>query len=285
MLYLWIILQIILESLPVSSSGHVALMQRFFGKDVFCNDSIWIIDFLLHGPMIIILIFFFFKTWFDIIFSDSFDNFTLQDKSAKEKNKLKYDLFYLFKIIKDRKILISVLNISIFVAIADGITICFWFFDSMPKISLTCGFIITALLLYSTKYIKGLNDDFDAKDYFYAICLGIIQSISFLPGISRFGSTYAIGRFCGYSGKMSFAVSFLIQFPLLVAAFIKGIVAMKQYNDFMMIFFDLTTLFVILTSSIISYYLLLCVDRIIKRDNLWKFSWYMLIPIMLSLIV
>ena len=70
--------------------------------------------------------------------------------------------------------------------------------------------------------------------------------------------------------------------PLLIGAFFKGIFKINQYPDLAIFFFNFQTLFVILISSIISYLLLSKVSRIVKKDKLWKFSWYMLIPIILS---
>lgn len=269
-LYLWIILQILLESLPVSSSGHVALMQKYvssFGDLIAVQDQLWIVDFLLHGPMIIILLLFFFKTWWQIIFQTPFvmKNF---------KSNQIFQSFFWKKVIR----------IMTFGLIADGITICFWWLDILPQISLTVGFAMTATLLYATRFFNNDLRPFDMS-FAYAFWLGIGQSLSFLPGVSRFATTYAVGHFCGYSGRTSFAISFLIQFPLLIAAFIKGTVAMHKNLEFMRNFFDFKVLFVILTASIVSYALLWCVDVIIKKNKLWQFSWYMLVPIVLTLFV
>lgn len=263
MLYVWIILQIILESLPVSSSGHVALMQRYCGTDMLCADQLVCIDFLLHGPMIVILLLFFFRTWWGIVFHKP----------------LSFDVLF------HASSWMNIMKVCIFGLIADGITVSVWYLDFLPTTPLLFGFMITALLLYMTRYTKILKDNYDASDYRYAVALGIMQSLSFLPGISRFGSTYAVGRFCGYSGKIAFAISFLIQFPLLVAAFLKGIVTVRQYPHFMTNFFDFRLVFVILIASVISYGFLYFVDKMIVKNKLWQFSWYMLIPIVTTLMI
>ena len=75
MLFWWIVVQILGESLPISSSSHVHLMQKildFFGVsyEVFADTAT--IDFLLHGPTIFILLIYFFTTWWSLIFHETF---------------------------------------------------------------------------------------------------------------------------------------------------------------------------------------------------------------------
>ncbi len=264
-LYLWIILQIILESVPVSSSGHVALMQLYaqhFGYNGQMNEQFWIIDFLLHGPMIVILFCFFFAKWWHMIIKKNISFAHLIDHSSWK----------------------SIGNAILFVIIADGITVAWWWFDIVPNSSLRLGFVITAILLYLTRYCKEVKKEFDGNMW-YAIALGVAQSFSFLPGVSRFATTYAVGRFLSYSGSISFAVSFLVQFPLLIAAFLKGCLALIHYPEMVHQFFNYTTVILILFSTYISYVLLRCIDDIIQKNRLWLFAWYMLIPIMLTFFV
>lgn len=293
MLYLWIVLQIVLESLPVSSSGHVALMQKYVAKLdnlPLLNNQLWIVDYLLHGPMIIILLLFFFKIWWQIILQIPFSlkrlkQLVIVQSSLEEKSRSGCIQNERKEYKKNIKILWHrIVRVMIFCFIADGITIFFWLFNLIPVISLTTGFMITATLLYLTRYCKERFHVFD-MNYIYAILLGLGQSFSFLPGVSRFATTYAVGRFCGYSGRVSFAVSFLIQFPLLIAAFFKGFVAMRKHLEFTRNFFDFKVLFVILAASIISYVLLWYIDSVVKKNKLWQFSWYMLVPIVLTLFV
>ncbi|MFS8507540.1 MAG: hypothetical protein LVQ75_05700, partial [Candidatus Babeliales bacterium] len=54
------------------------------------------------------------------------------------------------------------------------------------------------------------------------LVVGIAQGLALLPGISRFGSTFVVGRFLGFSSMQSFQYSFLIAWPLMFAAWVKG---------------------------------------------------------------
>ena len=79
-LYLYIFVQIFLESFPISSSGHSALLQQWYSflypsfrnplLSSLCTGTTIhqdVFDALLHGPTLIILFFFFFHRWFFLL--------------------------------------------------------------------------------------------------------------------------------------------------------------------------------------------------------------------------
>ncbi len=247
-LFLWIFIQIIGESLPISSSGHVQLMQKTFN---FSLQNAWIIDFLLHGPTIIILLLCFFCTWWNMIFS---------------AQKLK--------------------KATVFVFIADLITTIFWSLKitAMPWIQsyfLPIGFCITALCLYFSYYVKGDKKfEWCKRD---AVVLGSVQAVSLLPGISRFAATYSAGIWLGYEKRTAVTVSFLIQIPLLCAGFFKGLLALHHNPELVLFLMQSSVLLIVLLASIISYFLFCFILRLIERNRLWYCSYYMVIPIVLSL--
>ena len=299
-------MQIIIESLPVSSSGHVILVQRLFEKfgyfpEIFADS--WIIDFILHGPTIVILLFYFFKTWWNMVFGQNSIDFKIFLKKGAWE---------------------SLFRPLIFVGIADGITIAFWwsgiaqsFFITQYFLSL--GFMITALILYATKWAstKGMDPRVKPEDeeegvgtapgkhlvrhsllatagsgrasmwnFTNAVILGIAQALSLLPGISRFAFTFGAGRLvCGYQASTSFALSFLIQLPLIGAGFIKGLIAVQKYPELMTKLFAFKSLLVMVVGSLISYGLLCWIGNVIQKNKLYYFAFYMIIPIILSVIL
>ena len=259
-LLLWILIQIIGESLPISSSGHVTLMLQYFQVSFENSENF---NFLLHGPTIIILLICFFKAWWKLIFS-SMKNMDLS---------LWYNLKMLFSPAR-------------FIIIADVITFIFWkmqfsklFF--IQTYFLPIGFFITILCLYFSQYGKF------HKKISWSVCdaviFGIVQGICLLPGISRFAGTYAAGVWLGYNRKDAVTVSFLIQFPLLCAAFLKGILSMYHQPEILQSFVQSWIMFAIVIASLISYALFCWVIKLIEQNRLWYFAFYMMVPFSLSL--
>lgn len=257
-------LQVVLESVPVSSSGHVTLMQLLFDRLGWYYTTavdMQTFDFLLHGPTIIILMIFFFTYWWHMLFKE-------------------WSLF----IIKKGAFWKAVFKTVLFLGVVDGITFLFWWLKIMPTLPLTLGFAVTALLLYSLRYVVDGNKKFN-WNMLHALCLGLVQGCSLMPGISRFGSTYACTRYLGYQRQDSFALSFLIQMPLIVGAFFKGIIAIRHQPDILSKLLDFNFLFVILSSSLISYAVLYWVSVLIERKKLCQLSWYMILPIVASVLL
>ncbi|HSW76066.1 MAG TPA: undecaprenyl-diphosphate phosphatase [Candidatus Saccharimonadales bacterium] len=286
LLYFWILIQIIIESLPISSSGHVALIQKLFSKFGYSPDlfaDAWIVDFVLHGPTIAILLIYFFKPWWNMVFHQSHID---------------------FKIFLKKSTWLTLIQPLMFVSIADIITVIFWACGIAENIFISryflpIGFMITASALYTTRLRDSLHSlttprqapgkllkGDDIWNFTNAIILGIVQGLSLLPGISRFASTYSAARFlCHYDNSTSFALSFLIQLPLIGAGFLKGLIALQKYPELMAKLFALPTLLVMVIASFISYGLLCLVGVMIQKNTLYYFAFYMIIPIIISLIL
>ncbi len=286
LLYFWILIQIIIESLPISSSGHVALIQKLFEKYGYSAEMFadaWIVDFVLHGPTIVILLIYFFNPWWNMVFHQSYID---------------------FKIFLKKSTWLSLIQPLMFVGIADIITVIFWACGIAENIFISryflpIGFMITASALYTTRLRDSLHSlttprqapgkllkGDDIWNFTNAIILGIVQGLSLLPGISRFASTYSAARFlCHYDNSTSFALSFLIQLPLIGAGFLKGLIALQKYPELMAKLFALPTLLVMVIASFISYGLLCLVGVMIQKNTLYYFAFYMIIPIIISLIL
>lgn len=262
-LYLYILVQVILESLPVSSSGHIALLElvlQHVGVSIeFAYTWVW--DFLLHGPTIVILLVYFLRQWWNMIIQD------------------KFSLQVFFK----KSFWRAIVKPLLFIVVTDGITFVWWWQNLTVQLPLTIGFMITTGLLYSTRYMQGSQDC--TWNLSHAVVLGLAQACSLMPGLSRFATTYSVGSFLGYRPIVSFAISFLIQIPLLVGACAKGLIAVGKNIQILQNLFDFAHLFVILSASLISYVVLSLVGISIKNGSFWKFSRYMVLPIMLSIVL
>lgn len=207
-------IQVITESLPISSSGHVKLAEslhlKFFEKLNNYKTINKNIEYFFHGPTILILLIFFFKDFLNI-----FKNFPVN------LNLILYFLSLVF--------------------ITDLITLFFYFLlDFINNIKFKpkrgqylYGFIITACLLFSLKFIVPVNCALTSGNnllihacnnltYTHAIILGITQGITLLPGISRLGTTFGVACLSGICPQIAFYFSCAIQLPLITAGFLKG---------------------------------------------------------------
>jgi undecaprenyl-diphosphatase len=265
---LWMMIQILIESLPISSSGHVVLLQHWYTKLGYYwpHDQVEQINFLLHGPSLIIMLFYFFTIWSYMILG----------------KKLEFQDF--FKITNYKK----VFQPFVFILIVDLITFLFWKIKIlqtpyMEQYFLSFGFILTAVMLFLSKFMHGNKEVHFV--WWHAIVLGIAQSLAFLPGVSRFATTFFAARCLQYSPYNAFAVSFLIQFPLVCAAFVSCSFQIYHNADIWYQIFNFCTLFVMVCLSFLSYIIFCYVGKMIQQNKIWYFSLYMILPIIISILI
>lgn len=239
-------LSIILESLPISSSGHLKLIFNFYEN--LYRKKFYISDFvfdLMHLPNFIILLFFVFQ-------------------------KKSYLLFDFNKNLSE----IAFLIIASF--ITSLITAIFYFFIKLKKIyfPLYLGFIITSLLLLSLYFVlPGTNEITIVQ----SIVIGITQGLALLPGISRMASTYVVARWIGLNAQSSFIFSCVIELPILFAAILRA-----YFKESIKKIITKNLIILILISMIISYFLLVILYNALDLSFIYL-GYYMLLPIFLSL--
>lgn len=241
---LLLLLPIFLEPFPISSSGHALLLEQLYALlNITVPALPAIMDHWLHGPVAIAVVCYFFRSWLLLLYQQK--NFLL---------------------------------CSVALGVTEIITVSWYiFFSYIGKtfFPLQLGFLITALLLLSLLFCSGKNEK-NMLTIFDGVLFGMMQGIALLPGISRLGSTFVIARWRGFSPQQSFALSFLIEFPISVAAFLKGSYVLMSNNNFMYELLNLMPSFVILIAIIGCYEGLWLMHYIVKKDALWMFGIYML---------
>jgi len=269
-----IISQVVFESLPVSSSGHMILVERLLGRFGMTLPALPdFFDHFLHGPTVLLLMIFFRKDWFGLAkgFIEGSFKFIFTGKS-------KYSFRLLFNLF---------LKIVAMVFVADVITALFYatknffhtryaFFES--GVGLLVGFVITMIVLLSTKFIDTESND-SQMDFRKAILLGVVQGVTLLPGISRFATTYVSALWLGVPVRRAFQFSFLMACPLFFAGFIfNGLRNMFKVPNFLELF-DFSVVVTLVVSSLAAYILFYLAYEIALRKKIYWFGYYMLLPI------
>ena len=180
------ITQGITEWFPVSSSGHLAIIQNLFNINVSMA-----FDIFLHFASLFVIIFVFYKDIKEIFLG----------LIHKEK---KYINLFLYLVVA---------------SIPAGI-VGFLFSDLIEGIFSNILFVgiflvITSIILFSTKFIKNRDKELNFKNTFV---IGLFQAIAVLPGISRSGSTVSAALLQGINSKDASRFSFLLSIPVILGA-------------------------------------------------------------------
>ena len=194
------------EFLPISSSGHLALLQNFFG---IREDNVLVFTVLLHlGTLVSVFIIY----WKDIVEL----------------------VIELFKTIKDictgkglrinssptRRLGFMIIVATIPTTII-GLTLND-FFESLyaSVIMIAVGLIFTGIILIVAERMGKSNKDVMEMKFSHAIFIGCMQGLAIWPGISRSGSTLFGGLISGLERKFAVKFAFLISIPSILGSVI-----------------------------------------------------------------
>ena len=272
------LIQGIAEFLPISSSGHLQVVQKLFKLD----EVPLLYDIILHVATLLAVCIFFRKkiaNLFCVLYRWIF--------KKPEPNSIDETDFISGTDERGRKAIIAVL-ISPLVTGVIGIFTKKLIDNDQISIKITCaGFIVTALLLI----FSSLLEKFSAKTMtqkkelqqqkgisaLQAVIIGIMQGFGTLPGISRSGSTIAGAQLSGVKRETAGEFSFIISIPAILGAFV------LELKDFLETKTEQTLNIVAviagsLSAFVFGYLALAFLMKIIKKGKLEFFACY-LIPL------
>lgn len=199
------IVQGLTEFLPVSSSGHLSLVQYFTGNS---GETGAMFSILLHlGTLIAVFIAFRKTIWELIVEAFAMLGDIFQGKfSFKTMNPQRRMIWML---------LLSLVPLLFFVLIKDVYSSVAS--DNDIVVEGVCFVVTGVLLLLSDKLGSGKTDmaTMRPRD---ALAMGIAQGIAPLPGISRSGSTVATGLLMGLDRSYAVTFSFIMGVPAVLGA-------------------------------------------------------------------
>ena len=192
------------EFLPISSSGHLALLQQWFGIE---EDNVLLFAVLLHVGTLISVFIVYWKDIWELI-----KELCLTVKDLVTGKGLR---------LEERPI--RKLGVMIIVAtIPTGIIGLLFndFFDSLYNsvIPIGIGLIITGVLLVVAERTGRSNRGINQMNYRNALFVGTIQGIAICPGISRSGSTLFGSLLCNLDRACAVKFVFLISIPSILGS-------------------------------------------------------------------
>ena len=219
-LILLAVIQAVTEFLPVSSLGHLGVMEHFLGME---QDAGLLIESMLHLGTAAAIIFLYRNELKKLLLEavgmlmDAIGNLNLYIHNRRTGNRLKYARIVTGSYRKFAALLLvsmiptALLGISSrrLAVVAGASPIC-----------QGIGFLISGIILLVTD----LNNSGGEKgpreaSWDSAMWIGICQGLSVFPGISRLGLTVCAALLCGYSRKFALLFSIFMSLPAVIGAF------------------------------------------------------------------
>lgn len=180
------IVQGITEFLPVSSSGHLVLLELLFGT----NFNFALLNVFLHLSTLFAVCFYYRKKLKQLILNPF----------------CKTNLY----------LILATIPAVLFVVLTRS----FFDFESSNYTFLGIGFLLTACLLFLAEICAKKNKQPNAIGWKTALLMGIGQAFAVFPGLSRSGTTFSVGVASGAEKNEVLDFSFLMSIPIILASLV-----------------------------------------------------------------
>lgn len=234
------------EFLPVSSSGHLAIVQYYL--EGFSQPGI-LFDVLLHlGTMVAVLIYF--RQDVTALLTSPWD------KTAKGE--------------KDRRLLLLLILGSIPTAIIGlaGKDLATSLFHNMTVVAICL--LVTGVLLTISERLRSRSQGRTELSITDALVTGTLQGLAILPGISRSGATIAGLLIRGVDGETAARFSFLLALPAVFGAALLSLKDLQSVPTNELPFYAAGTLCALIVGLFSIHFLM----AIIRRRRLFLFALY-----------
>jgi len=244
---LWLgIVQALTEFLPVSSSGHLVVLQHLFGL----TEPMLAFDVLLHvGSLLAVIVFYRRRLW-----------------------QLVVSIFRPSRAPAGRHLILMIILATLPAAVV-GVGFQDFFEELFGSPSAVGVFwLLTAGLLFGASRLgegQKAADDVTVSD---ALLIGLFQAVAILPGVSRSGATIVAAIFCGLKAKEAADFSFLIYLPALLGATVLKLGELSGAAHPELIVYG----FGAVVAAVVSYGAIWLLLRLLQRRVIQPFAWYCL---------
>ena len=259
------------EFIPISSSGHLIIVRRLLGWNELSPAHELSFDVALHFGTLLSVLFYFRRTWFQIIraalggkvvrFSESSESTT--DLTADEQREERMLLWFLAIATIPGAIAGKLLEHS-----AED-----YFREHIYLIA--GALIVVALLMWLGEKVGKLEKPLTRISLVDSLLIGIAQAFALIPGVSRSGSTITAGLFRGLTREAAVRFSFLLSTPLIAgAALLK---AHELHKEGLPTDMQMPVLVGIIVSALVGYAAISWLIRYLQSNSLRVFIVYRIV--------
>jgi undecaprenyl-diphosphatase len=196
------VVQGVAEFLPISSSGHLALLQHFFGMQE--PDQLFTI--LLHFATLLAVCIYYFRDISGMIvefFRGIADMFSRHPSRGNPPEARRLVLL----------VIVGTLPLLLVLPIEDKVEML-----SNHPMFISCALLVTGCILFLSDRFGGGRKTARNATLTDALLVGVSQCVATVPGLSRSGTTISAGMALGFDRSFAVRYSFLLSLPAVVGA-------------------------------------------------------------------
>lgn len=242
------LIQGLTEFIPVSSSGHVVVVERLMGS---VSDHLFL-EWINIGTVLALILFFRHRLYgiaHDVIRNRNYRLFGMIILAALPAGLVG---FFLASYIESSSFFTNIWTVVTALFVVGVVLIVL---EKLPKMT----------------PVKGLEQ----LTWRRALGVGVAQVLSLIPGTSRSGSTIIAGRLLGLSREHAAEFSFLVSIPVMLGVLTKLLLKPSD-RDYLMLHLD-TLLIANVVAFIAGMFAVGFLMKYLKRRSLAPFGWYRIV--------
>lgn len=243
----------ITEWLPISSTGHLILLEQFIKLNVSDSFMEMFRVVIQLGAIMAVVVLYFYK---------------LNPFSKKKSSKEKQDTWSLWF-----KVALACIPAVIFSLFDDKMEELFYNWTTVAIMLIVYG-ILFIVIENKNKDKKAKVNNINDMTYKLALIIGLFQVLAIIPGTSRSGSTILGGILFGASRSVAAEFTFFLGIPVMFGASLLKILKFGLSFTSLEI---LTLLIGMLTAFIVSIIVIKFLMNYIKKNDFKVFGWYRII--------
>ena len=253
------IIQGVAEFLPISSSGHLALFQSFFGMENMEEKYMFFTVLLHFGTFISVCVVY----WRDI--ADMIREFFLGIAALAGKKDTGVTPPPARRMVM--LIIVATLPLFVMVLLQDAVNKLF-----SNSIMVSCALLATGFILFfSDRLAKGRKTARNAT-LVDALIVGCGQALAVIPGLSRSGTTISVGMLRGFDRSFAVRFSFLMSLPAILGA---NILEIKDAVDAGINMEELPMYIVgVVVAAVVGYFAIRLVKSLSDKGKFGRFAYY-----------
>ncbi len=252
------IIQGVAEFLPISSSGHLALFQQFFGMENM-EEKYMMFTVMLHfGTLISVLVVY----WKDVVEMIREFFLGIAALAGKDKGTPPPPARRMVMLI-----IIATLPLFVMVLLQDAVNALF-----ASSIMVSIALLFTGCILFFSDRLAHGRKTAKNATVVDALIVGCGQALAVIPGLSRSGTTISVGMLRGFDRAFAVRFSFLMSLPAIVGANI------LELKDAATSGFDMAELPMYLVgvavAAVVGYFAIRLVKSLSDKGKFGKFAYY-----------
>ena len=252
------IIQGVAEFLPISSSGHLALFQQFFGMENI-EEKYMMFTVMLHFGTLISVLVVYWKEVVEMIREFFLGIAALAGKDTGTPPPPARRMVML--------IIIATLPLFVMVLLQDAVNALF-----ASSIMVSIALLATGCILFFSDRLAHGRKTAKNATITDALIVGCSQALAVIPGLSRSGTTISVGMLRGFDRAFAVRFSFLMSLPAIVGA---NILELKDAAESGFVTSELPMYLVgVAVAAVVGYFAIRLVKSLSDKGKFGKFAYY-----------